>query len=414
MSSLNLKYGALRALPFIILLGAMGVGSLWLAPSTRLLGLSLGSKTQPSTLRGGLLDSDDSVAAAACAYLLQLGGTQDLLTIAEALQDRPAAALRCLKHQYGEFEKEADGEASSAERAQRDVALYQLLAAQFGHGWAAELMHRGEGGEQVDCQMTENIRQALIYSRDEPEHTLLQCAVAADSAQARQCCAQQLGEDEGMAEVLGRPEDFPMTSAGPNFSRFVQAAFFEATTDPAVDAAIDAEKTTTPIETTFGETPDLVQDWVVQIGCRLQQNRSTELSVIEAFVPLIEAKSCAPEHVDAQKAAFYEVGTWRAACQEVYPARRAAREPASQALCRSLDRASRGQVARHAHAELSRALVAAHRAPGVSPPSPIDHVSQMGRDARSRSTRRPRRFSRATSQSSRMFGAFFHGMTGGY
>lgn len=114
----------------------------------------------------------------------------------------------------------------------------------------------------------------------------------------------------------------------------------------------------------FGDLQPDVQDWVVEVGCRVHLNSPARDIAAGAFVPLVESPGCAPTQVPWS--GMYSATSWTRMCHGMYHYRREAlAESPREAICGSLVTATVDQAISVAEVTMLAALSYARQQPGI-------------------------------------------------
>lgn len=408
--------------PLLLALAIVGAGLAWLLPPVRLLAFTLAASQELVDAEAALKDPSDHVVSSACIKLLEAPDQAVSERAIKRLAQRPKAALKCLTlmaerdPNYHEFSAESAAPAESAEviededkageapsdsapdeaeaeraeaaketdidtKSEGDeppqkaaspgpsapsstdelVPAYQVLASNLGQRWAQQLTSQ----KDVDCAIAEGARHALSTAQMDPTHHLLSCSLIADGADTRACCVQELGGEASWAELLDTPSSHPLGNSAAYYSSYIAATFpQDAKTEDSESSQDSSEdKESAP---RFGEHHIAAQDWSVGVGCELRRVAPSDVATISAFSALLESEGCAP--TDSPWAGYFDTMSWDALCHEHYDFRRQElQEAPAEAICRSLEVATVGQIIQVAQNRVVAATSTAGRVPGARP-----------------------------------------------
>jgi hypothetical protein len=335
-----------------------------------------------------LEDPNDDIAARACAQILtnrdELMPTQLIRT----LYIRPEVAFRCLAQSTEIVEARREEERARRPNRRQDqhqhereasqhnpfyrhepelVPRHQLVASTIGRRWMADLI---EGASNA-CETAYSAKRALEHADLDPTYQLMSCAVAADSQEVRQCCVNQLGGHETFAELVDRPDLVPLRQVRYDYRALAGASFPSV---PVASASLGRRRgpltpdaPSEPVEDGEERFEDLqfdVQDWVIEVGCRLHYSNSSRREVPASLVALVESKGCAPS--SPPWSGMYSAHSWSKMCLGMYDYRRKLAYTPREALCNSLSRATLDQTISVAELMVTAAISEARQVPGVA------------------------------------------------
>jgi hypothetical protein len=242
-----------------------------------------------------------------------------------------------------------------------------MMASTIGQQWMTDLIE----GTTNACETAYSARRALEYAGLDPTYQLMSCAVAADSADVRKCCVNQLGGHEGFAELVSRPDIVPISQARYDYRALVGASF------PSVPIAsvtmgrrlgpVTNDAPTEPVEDGEERFEDLqfdVQDWVIEVGCRIHYASASRREVPASMVALIESDGCAP--TSPPWSGMYSARSWSNMCMGMYSYRRKLAYSPREALCNSLSRSTLDKTISVSQLSVGAAISQARQVPGVS------------------------------------------------
>ncbi len=234
-------------------------------------------------------------------------------------------------------------------------------------------------GTSNACQTAYNARRALELAHLDPTYRLMSCAVGADSAKVRQCCVTQLGGEKTFAKLLDQPDRVPVREAAYDYRALVGAAFpsvplaselLERRRQRWRNLSLPAPDNVQPTSDKdgggkrFGTLQSAVQDWVVQLGCRVHYSAPSRRLVPAAFVPLVESDGCAP--TDVAPTGMYSAHSWSQMCLGMYDYRRKLAYTPREALCGALTDATVGQTITYTDLIVAGAISDARQVRGVA------------------------------------------------
>lgn len=388
-----------KLLPFAAFALAFGFSFLWMLAPARQGALEVMVARGWLSPVAALKDPDSAVATRACTWALTQPDQQDNAAIVAALSERPDVALECLGELNAAALQENPPDDEGSDTDARDpgtapdlVPFYRIVAGHLGHGWMRALHEQ----DSAQCANADQADRALRHAGIDPAPGFMSCALAAHSADARQCCVQALGGPTAFARLLDAPHSHPPAETRRHLQAYVTHAF-------APEAA-----QAKPAQDTILQTA--TQDWVVQVGCDLHRRHPDDTQVIRAFIPIIESKSCAP--TDPPSQGYYSSAAWTETCTELYAHQRQALKRAPrQALCKALQGATLAQTIDPARVMLSSALTTAARTAGSAAQSDLTFVAV--RDHHRGTTGAPiLRAGPPRTGSSRVLGGFFNRIIG--
>jgi len=391
---------AKSAAPYMVILGSFLTGVAWLAPPVRMVVFDHAARMDLLAAHIGLNDPNDGVATHACVNLLDLATHRDDADTLDRLSSRPEIAMACFAALDASHSQGASQDAASEDELPGHSALvprYQIAAGALGTRW----MHALQSGESEHCASAHHARLSLEFSHQDATPGLLTCALNSPSSQARQCCVDELGGAQALAQLLSEPENYTPPDGLRTYASLVETAF------PVSDATSDNP---TPAHA----SQQAVQDWVIRVGCKLHHAAPHRTDIIATFVPLIESPSCAPAEADMLKHGFYRPKNWVAICDHLYDYHRVNLTQApAEALCNALESATTQEAIEQAEFTLFAALDASTRLSGVErrgPGYPMLDLAPSRGGRRSRAIKK--NYRSASNQNSPVLSAFFHGLVG--
>jgi hypothetical protein len=380
-------FSAIALWQLVFLIGVTVAVSMWNLDAVRVFLFEQIEHSRAERAVQALSDPSDEVAAAACYYMLTDGDGSMYAHLANTLYRRPQVALRCLEKTTAQVERlreQAEAERKELNQDRKEVwprmALptgpqslvpgYVLIASTLGQRWMSDLID----GSDNTCRTAYNTRRALELARVDPTYRLMSCAIGADAPGVRECCVTQLGGHEAFLELLDRPNLVPLYPASFDFRALVGSAF------PSVPLASDllgrryqrwwAEIPVAEPATAangggerFGDLQFDVQDWVVDVGCRIHYNLRSRRLVPAAFVPLVESEGCAPS--TPPWSGMYSPTSWSDMCLGMYKHRRKMAFTPRDSICGSLATSTVGRTIVTARLIVAGALNDGQRVPGV-------------------------------------------------
>lgn len=371
----------------VFLISATFLLSLWNLDSVRLYVFDALVDEHPERAARALEDSSDKVASMACIQLLNDGNIAMFERVVNVLYRRPQVAFQCLEMatiQWAESQQPAaaDDAAPQQQQVWPEIALsssrdaedlvpsYVLVASSLAQRWTRDLID----GSDNTCQTAYHTRRAMELAWVDPSYRLMSCAVGADSPQVRECCVTQLGGHQAFIDLLSKPELAPIYLASIDYRALVGSAFpsvplaseligrrfqpWMADAPAAVPASGDAgggER--------FGPLQFDVQDWVVEVGCRVHFSSPSRQWVPAAFVPLVESHGCAPTSPPWE--GMYSPASWTDMCLSMYAYRRKMAFTPKDAICSSLAVSAASRTITRAELEIASAHNSALLVPGV-------------------------------------------------
>jgi hypothetical protein len=363
----------------IFLVAATLVVSLWNLDTVRINVLERLDFEQMSRVEAALYDPSDEIAARACFHILDKGEGAIPSHLVRTLYVRPFVAFDCLEQANQAWTQRIDERDDGADSDRHDpferrrpelVPRHKLIASTLGQRWMTDLIE----GTSNACETAHHARKALELADLDPSYRLMSCAVAADAEEVRQCCVDHLGGSEVFVRLLERPEEAPLREASFDFPALAGASF------PSVPVAKMAlgrqsgflrsqlsdspEEGPDPDAERFSDLQPDVQDWVVEVGCRIHLDSPARHIAARAFVPLVESPGCAP--TDVPWSGMYSANSWSRLCQGMYHYRRQALADAPrEAICGSLATATVDRAIAVAELTMLAALSYARQQPGV-------------------------------------------------
>ncbi|QDG50675.1 hypothetical protein FIV42_08015 [Persicimonas caeni] len=363
----------------VFLVAATLLASLWTLDFVRAGLFGLFDEERTGRLAAALEDPNDEIAAEACAVILTDGQGLVPSGLIRTLYLRPQVAFSCLEQATATVERRRAEKAANDETPTEDdlhnpfyrrevdlVPHHEVVASTLGQRWMTDLFE----GTSNACETADNARRALEYAKLDTDYRLLTCAVAADSAEVRQCCIGQLGGKDAFVALLDRPDRVPLREASDDYRALVGASFPSVpTAKVALDRRRSAREADTPNapveggEKRFGDLQFDVQDWVIDVGCRLHFFESSRQKVPASFEPLVESQSCAP--TDPPWAGMYSAPSWTKTCLERYAYRRSQAYTPRESLCKSLGDATVDSAVSVTSLIVTAAVSEARVVPGV-------------------------------------------------
>ncbi|MFP4601114.1 MAG: hypothetical protein ACLFVJ_22895 [Persicimonas sp.] len=319
---------ASRAVPLVLLFLVTALAGAWTVDAVRALAVENLGPAGLVDLEAALSDPEPQVALEACRHFLpRIDGEVSEQTRA-TLYARPRVASRCFEVLAARDESEM--EPDELMRGSR----WRMLAGQLSRGWLEESL--AEGADQ--CTGIESAYRSMQASEAAAEYPMLRCALLSPSDTSRDCCVEQIGGEEGFEELLETPAEASIDQAREDFETFVDLWFADS-----------------PPTKTGDERHAQIQDWLVQIGCRMHLEQPGQRIIVSAFRPVIDGPSCAPD--DEPSTNYYSSQSWEFVCTELYAQRRkqSAASPKA-AICESLELASVADVVQTAGDEVDKAL----------------------------------------------------------
>ncbi|MEZ4461910.1 MAG: hypothetical protein R3E66_19745 [bacterium] len=171
--------------------------------------------------------------------------------------------------------------------------------------WRSDVMSAGERETAFACERVEQFSAVSELSDlGGGDLSLLQCSVAAESEQVRQCCASALAKHGDVAKLFGFAEDLTTQEAVELFPSLVLQAF-----RPLSLSAADQT-----VASSLKMDSEEKRRWVLSLGCSLMA-RGQQRDVLRGFVPIIEGTTC---NLSTQsRVAFSKTEAWVQLCPEV-------------------------------------------------------------------------------------------------
>lgn len=370
----------------VFLISATFLLSLWNLDAVRLYVFDTLTDEHPERASRALDDASDEVASLACVQLLNDGNVTMFERVVDVLYRRPQVAFQCLERataQWADAQQSApEDDTDAAQPVWPEIAIaasvgsedlvpsYVLVASSLAQRWTRDLID----GSDNTCQTAYHTRRAMELAWVDPSYRLMSCAVGADSPAVRECCVTQLGGHEAFINLLHKPEMAPTYLASIDYRALAGSAFpniplaseligrrfqpWMAEAPAAVAASGDASG-----GERFGPLQFDVQDWVVEVGCRIHFSSPSRQWVPAAFVPLVESKGCAPTSPPWE--GMYSPASWTDMCLSMYAYRRKMAFTPRDAICSSLAVSAASRTITYAQLAVASAHNNALVLPGV-------------------------------------------------
>lgn len=305
---------------FQVLVGVLALlaSSLWALDSVRVMTLELFKDRGPILYVAALSDPSARVAEKACDLLFEANVIRYEKPLTSALIGRPGVASRCL---------------STARK--KKLFGVEMIGNSLILKWQHDVMTAGPREVPFACERAEQFSAVSALSElGGGDPALMECAVAAQDATVRQCCATELAKRGDIAKLLGLAEGMTAEDARRLFPTFVMQAFRPLSLPPgdqAVGRALQMDS-------------DVKRRWVLELGCSLMA-RGEQREVLRGFVPIIEGGTC---NLSTQaRIAFAKTEAWSQLCPEIPSL--STDQPVEKSLCTLFSKGMIATAAQRAH-----------------------------------------------------------------